>query len=208
MTPNAHGSRRKSEHFSELNGICFNGFDVENNCPLPGWLHYFLRNGWRTPWTSATSFWKVSSGEPQNQPNEVRILPDTGTFFGHIISKDVLEADPEKVAAVKTFPIPTRPTEVKCFLGLCSYYRRYVKNFADIARPLHKASENNSPFLWTTEAQDAFETLKQKLTSNPILALPSMKETFILYTDASLTVYGSCPIAGTRWSRESFLLCF
>ena len=112
-------------------------------------------------------------------------------FLGHIISKDGLEADPEEVAAVKDFPIPTSPTEVKSFLGLCSYYRRYVKNFADIARPLHKASESKSLFLWTPEAQDAFETLKRKLISTPILALPSMKEPFFLYTDASMTAMGA-----------------
>ena len=112
-------------------------------------------------------------------------------FLGHIISKDGLEADPEKVAAVKNFPIPTSPTEVESFLGLCSYYRRYVKNFADIARPLHKASESKSLFLWTPEAQDALETLKRKLMSIPILALPSMKEPFILYTDSSMTAMGA-----------------
>ena len=112
-------------------------------------------------------------------------------FLGHIISKDGLEDDPEKVAAVKNFPIPTSPTEVKSFLGLCSYQRRYVKNFAVIARPLHKASESKSLFLWTPEAQDALERLKRKLISTPILALPSMKKPFILYTDASMTAMGA-----------------
>ena len=111
-------------------------------------------------------------------------------FLGHIISKDGLEADPEKVATVKNFPIPTRPTEVKAFLGLCFYYRRYVKNFADRARSLLKASESNSPFLWTPEAQDSLKTLKRKLMSTPILALPSMKEPFILYTNVSMTAMG------------------
>ena len=106
-------------------------------------------------------------------------------FLGHIISKDGLDA------VVQNFPIPTSPTEVKSFLGLCSYYRRYVKNFADIARPLHKGSENKSPLSWTPEAQDALETLKRKLMSTPILALPSMKEPFILYTDASMTAMGA-----------------
>ena len=114
-------------------------------------------------------------------------------FLGHIISKDGLEADPEKVAAVKNFPTPTSPTEVKSFLGLCSYYRRNVKNFADTARPLHKASESKSPFLWTPEAQDALETLKRKLLSTPFLALSSMKEPSLLYTDASMTAMGAVP---------------
>ena len=112
-------------------------------------------------------------------------------FLGHIISKNGLEADPDKIAAVKKFPIPTNPTEVKSFLGLCSYYRRYVQNFAEIARPLHKASEVTTNFNLTPEAQDAFETLKSRLTTTPILAFPMMKEPFILYTDASLTAMGA-----------------
>ena len=112
-------------------------------------------------------------------------------FLGHIISKRGLEADPSKIAAVKNFSIPTNPTEVKSFLGLSSYYRRYVQNVAEIARPLHKASEVTATFNWTPEAHDAFETLKSRLTTTPILAFPMMKEHFILYTDVSLTAMGA-----------------
>ena len=112
-------------------------------------------------------------------------------FQGHVISKDGVQVDPEKIAAVKQFPVPAMQTHVKSFLGLCSYYRRYVKNFADIARPLHKASETTTPFKWTPEAQDAFDKLKACLTTTPILAFPSMKEPFILYTDASLSAMGA-----------------
>ena len=112
-------------------------------------------------------------------------------FLGHIISKNGLEAYPDKIAAVKKFPIPTNPTELKNFPGLCSYYCRYVKNLAEIAQPLHKASEVVASFNWTAEAQDDFETLKSRLTTTPILAFPMMKELFILYTDASLTAVGA-----------------
>ena len=112
-------------------------------------------------------------------------------FLGHVISKDGLQVDPEKIRAVKDFPVPTIQTHVKSLLGLCSYYRRYVKNFAEIARPLHKASETSSPFNWTPEAQEAFENLKACLVTTPILAFPSMKEPFILYTDASQTAMGA-----------------
>ena len=70
-------------------------------------------------------------------------------FLGHVISKNVLEADPEKVEAIQIFPVPQNQTDVKSFLGLCSYYRRYIKNFAMTARPLHKASKTKSFFTWT-----------------------------------------------------------
>ena len=112
-------------------------------------------------------------------------------FLGHIISKTGLQADPDKIAAVKKFPIPTNLTEVTSFLGLCSYYRRYAKNFAEVARPLHKAKEVFASFNVTTEAQDVFETPKSRLTTTHFLAFPLMKEPFILYTDASVTVTGT-----------------
>ena len=112
-------------------------------------------------------------------------------FLGHIVSKDGLQVDPEKVDVVKKFPIPKNQTEVKSFLGLASYYRRYVSNIAAIARPLQKASETSSVFSWTEEAQDAFETLKTRLTPTPILAFPCLQQPFILYTDASQFAMGA-----------------
>ena len=105
-------------------------------------------------------------------------------FFVHIVSKDGLEADPSKREAVQKFPGPRSQIEVKSFLGLASYYRRFVPKFAEIARPLHKASETSTKFEWTPEAQDAFGSLKLKFTSKLILAFPCLKEPFILYTDA------------------------
>ena len=112
-------------------------------------------------------------------------------FLGHIVSKDGLQADPEKVAAVKNFPTPKTHTDAKSFLGLASYYRRYVPNFAAIAEPLHKAAEKSSPFKWTAEAQDAFDSLKDRLTTTPILAFPRLHLPFILYTDASQFAMGA-----------------
>ena len=115
----------------------------------------------------------------------MRIFPHQIHFLGHVTSKEGLQVDPTKIAAVKEFPVPINQTQVKSFLGLCSYYRRYIKNFAEIDRPLHKASETNSPFKWTTEAEQAFEDLKARLLTTPILAFPTMEDPFILYTDAS-----------------------
>ena len=124
----------------------------------------------------------------------LKINPTKCAFFqtkvqilGHVISKNGLEADPEKVKAVQNFPVPQNQTDVKSFLGLCSYYRRYIKNFAIIARPLHKAKETKSSLWWTEETQEAFESLKKHLSSTPILAFPDVNKPFILYTDASLT---------------------
>ena len=130
--------------------------------------------------------------------HNLKINPDKCDFFkmkvqflGHIVSKGGLEVDPSKIEAVQKFPVPRSQTEVKSFLGLASYYRRFVPNFAEIARPLHKASETSTKFEWTPEAQDAFESLRLKLTSTRILAFPCLKEPFTLYTDASKFAMGA-----------------
>ena len=120
-------------------------------------------------------------------PTKCAVFQAKVQFLGHVISKDGLEADPKKVKAVQNFPVPQNQTDVKSFLGLCSYHRRYIKNFAMIARPLHKASETKNSFTWTEETQGAFESLKRDSSSTPILAFRDVKEAFILYTDASLT---------------------
>ena len=80
---------------------------------------------------------------------------------------------------------------MKSFLGLASYYRRFVPKIAEIARPLHKTNELSKKVEWTSEAQDAFESLKLKLTSTPRLAFPCLKESFILYTDATQFAMGA-----------------
>ena len=112
-------------------------------------------------------------------------------FLGHVVSRDGIQADPAKTSAVRQYRIPTSVTEVKSFLGLCSYYRRYVRKFASIARPLHHLTEKTREFHLTPEAQQNFKQLKDCLTSSPILAFPSMKEPFILYTDASQFANGT-----------------
>ena len=140
--------------------------------------------------------------------HNLKIKPDKCDFFrmkvqflGHIVSKNGLEVDPSKIEAVQKFPAPRSQTEVKSFLGLASYYRRFVPKFANIARPLHKTSETSTKFAWTPEAQDAFESLKLKVTSTPILAFPCLKEPFILYTDASQFAMGAV-LAQVQDGRE------
>ena len=112
-------------------------------------------------------------------------------FLGHIVGKDGLGFHPSKIDAVRKFPVPRSQTEVKSFLGFASYYGKFLPNFAEIARPLHTASETSTKFDWTPQAQDAFESLKLKRTSTPILAFPCLKEPFNLYTDASQFAMGA-----------------
>ena len=124
-------------------------------------------------------------------PTKCEFFRQEVPFLGHIVNREGIQADPEKTSSVNKFPVPKNATEVKSFLGLCSYYRGYVQDFAKIARPLHQLTEKSKDFLWNSEAQETFEVLKARLTSAPILAFPSMREPFILYTDASQLAMGA-----------------
>lgn len=112
------------------------------------------------------------------------------SYLGHIVSEKGIETDPEKTAAVKDWPTPKDKTEVRAFLGLCSYYRRFVKSFSDIAKPLHRLTEEKRQFQWDSECETAFRELKKCLCETPVLGYPDFKGNFIVDTDASSTGIG------------------
>nr|GFB96465.1 putative reverse transcriptase domain-containing protein [Tanacetum cinerariifolium] len=112
-------------------------------------------------------------------------------FLGHVINSEGVHVDPAKIAAIKNWATPTTPTEVRQFLGLASYYRRFIEGFYLISKPLTKLTQKNKKFEWETEAEEAFLTLKQKLCCAPILALPEGSDDFVVYCDASLRGFGA-----------------
>jgi len=99
--------------------------------------------------------------------------------------------DPDKIKKVATWPTPNSTKEVQSFLGFASYYSRFIQDFAEMAKPLHRLTERGVPFKWTAECQAAFEELRQRLISAPILAHPDFGRQFILDTDASDTGSGT-----------------
>ena len=101
------------------------------------------------------------------------------------LSANGVSTDPQKAEAIRSWPEPTSRTDVRSFLGLCSYYRRFVPSFADLAKPLHQLLEAGRQFEWTAETDSAFNTLKEKLIQTPVLGYPLPQEPFILDTDAS-----------------------
>ncbi|GJX13530.1 putative reverse transcriptase domain-containing protein [Tanacetum coccineum] len=96
-----------------------------------------------------------------------------------------------KDRAVKNWTSPTTPTEVRQFLGLVGYYRRFIEGFSKIAKPLTKLTQKNKNYIWGEEQESAFQLLKQKLCEAPILALPEGNDDFIVYCDASLQGLGA-----------------
>ena len=106
-------------------------------------------------------------------------------FLGHVISEAGIEVQDDKVAAVRDWPTPQNLSELRSFLGLCSYYRRFIPGFADVAAPLHALQRMQARFVWTREQEEAFNRLKERLTSAPVLGMPTDEGTFYLDCDAS-----------------------
>ena len=106
-------------------------------------------------------------------------------YLGHLVSGEGIEPLPEKLEAVRKMPPPTTPKEVRQFLGLVGYYRKFVPKFADIARPLTNLTKLDVPYEWTNRCQEAFEFLKQMLLKEPILKYPDPSKPYTLFTDAS-----------------------
>ena len=129
-------------------------------------------------------FSKLQKARLKLKPSKCKILQKRVAFLGHVVSDEGLATDPEKIAAVIDWPRPENQTEVRSFLGLCSYYRRFVKDFATIASPLHTLSGKNQNFNWTESCEESFSQLKRALTSSPVLAMPKDAGKFILDTDA------------------------
>nr|GFC29903.1 putative reverse transcriptase domain-containing protein [Tanacetum cinerariifolium] len=106
-------------------------------------------------------------------------------FLEHVIDSQGIHVDPAKIESVKYWASPKSPTEIRQFLGLAVYYRRFIEGFSKIAKPMTKLTQKNVKFEWGDKQEVAFYLLKQKLCSAPILALPEGSEDFIIYCDAS-----------------------
>ena len=125
------------------------------------------------------------------KPSKYHLFARSIDYLGHVISENGISVDPNKITAITEWPIPKSITEVRSFLGTASYYRRFVKNFAAIASPLHALTRAGTKFCWNEKHQKAFEQLKTALTTTPVLKFPVADAPYILDTDASLTGLGA-----------------
>jgi hypothetical protein len=116
------------------------------------------------------------------QPNKCEFLRKEVNYLGHLITEESCRPDPTKVDVIETFLRPENEKQLKTFLGMIGYYRRFTPRFSKIAAPMHALLKR---FEWTMEQENAFQQLKGKLTSKPILQNPDFAREFILNTDAS-----------------------
>jgi hypothetical protein len=112
-------------------------------------------------------------------------------FLGHVIGADGIKPMQDKVTAIENWTAPTNVSEVRSFLGLTGYYRRFVRGYAAIALPLNQLTKNSVPFCWTNEAQTAFDALKKAVSTAPVLAMPNVDLPFLVTTDASNFAIGA-----------------
>ncbi|KAK9296901.1 hypothetical protein QLX08_009211 [Tetragonisca angustula] len=119
------------------------------------------------------------------QVDKCEFLKPELEYLGHIVTANGIQLNPKKLSAIKEFKTPKTITQVKSFLGLTGYYRKFIRNFAKIAKPLTALTQKNTPYHWTNERQTAFDTLKERLCNPPVLCYPDFQKTFTLTTDAS-----------------------
>ena len=139
------------------------------------------------------------------KPSKCELFKESVTYLGHVVSSEGIHVDPSKTEAVKDWPIPKSTKDVRKFLGFTGYYRRFVKGYAAIARPLNdlllghqtnpkaklKASAKPTPFIWGDEQQQSFDTIIDRLISPPVLGYADYRLPFSLHTDASGTGLGA-----------------
>jgi len=130
-------------------------------------------------------FRRIRQANLKLKPSKCSLCQRQVEFLGHIVSGNGISMQPEKIEAIRTWPSCRNATEVRAFLGTAGYYRRFIKDFSVIASPLYELLKKDVPYEWTDERQQAFETLKDRLMTEPILALPSDTGQYVLDTDAS-----------------------
>lgn len=125
------------------------------------------------------------------QPDKCEFLHTEITYLGHLISDKGVKPDPKRVEAISKYDKLISAKQVKSFLGVAGYYRKFIKNFSGIAKPLTNLLKKNVKFIWTDKCQESFDDLKRALTSEPILQFPRFNEKFILTTDSSNDAIGA-----------------
>ena len=140
------------------------------------------------------------------KPAKCHLLQSEVLFLGHIVSSDGLRPNPALIESVKKWEPPKTVKQVQQFMGLCSYYRRFLLRFSETAAPLTELTKKGVPFVWSAQCQQAFVTLKESLCQAPVLAYPCQEGTFILDCDASDVAIG-CVLSQIQGDLEK-VICY
>ena len=138
-------------------------------------------------------------------PEKCDLFKKEVAFLGHIVGKEGISTDPKKIEAVSEWPRPKNATEIRSFLGLCSYYRKFMKGFADIAKSLHRLTEKDSEFHWT-EHWESLQHPERKVDNSPYPGIPLGWNTFHSWHWCQWPGHRGCPLTPGRRAGESFCL--
>ena len=125
------------------------------------------------------------------KPKKCDLFQTKVNCLGHVLDKTGIRPDPKKLEAVREWGRPKTVTQVRSFTAFCNYYRKFVKNFAEIAKPLYRLTSKGVKFTWEKEHEVAFQLLKTRLLQAPKLAFPNFRHPFVIDTDASETALGA-----------------
>ncbi len=136
-------------------------------------------------------FQRLRASGLQLNRSKCHFLKEEFTYLGHIVSEEGIRPDPKKIEAILKMPTPTNQTTTRSLLGSCSYFRKFIPNFAKISAPLYELTKENHRFQWNNEANAALETIKTHLMTHPILHHPNFDYPFIVQVDACDTGLGA-----------------
>ncbi|KAL0546384.1 hypothetical protein IC582_016292 [Cucumis melo] len=126
-----------------------------------------------------------SKTEAEHEEHLHQVLETLRANKFHVVPSEGVSVDPAKIEAVTNWPRPSTVSEIRSFLGLAGYYRRFVEDFLRIANPLTQLTRKGTPFVWSPAYESSFQELKQKLVTAPVLTVPNGSGSFVIYSDAS-----------------------
>ena len=132
-------------------------------------------------------FEKLRENNLKLKPTKCHLMEKELEYLGHLIKEGSFTTHPDKTKIIQSYPVPQNISEIRAFLGLCGFYRKFVQDFAKISQPLTYLTKKNVKYNWTSDQQQAFDTLKHALVSPPILRYPDFSKPFIVNTDTSAT---------------------
>ena len=146
---------------------------------------------------------KIKEAELRINPEKCHFLKRQVKYLGHIIDKEGIKTNPEKIEAIKLFGRPSCTKKLKSFLGICNYYRRFINNYAKKARILESlGGAKNQKLVWTEECNKAFKEMKEALMNTPVLGYPDVYKEFILDMNAGFESIGAVLSQKDNLGRE------
>ena len=187
----AMGLKNASATFQRLMELVLSGLDTQTCLVYLDDLVIFSQTEGEHLKTLEAVFERIRAAGLKLKPKKCHIAKKEVTFLGHLVTEEGIRPDPKNVEKVLSWPKPETAEEMAGFLGLCGYYAKFIANYTGVCKPLRDAAQRPGQLQWCDEMREAFKHLRRVLASPPVLALPTFRGTFILYTDACNSSVGS-----------------